>query len=302
MIYESPTIRPPSEWRSGLLRITRGCHWNRCLFCGIYPHLGQADFSTRPFEDIVSDIHFLKQKRTDFSTIFLGDADPLHSDPEFILKILEKLQTILNPDRITAYGRFSTLRKLGVATLKQFREAGLSRIHAGLESGDDSILRFQKKGQSRKIVISASSLAKEAGLELSVYVLLGLGGKTHWQNHIRATAELLNTIEPDFIRIRRLHVYPGIQPDYPPCPLESKVNSGDFIEQSPEGTVLELKLLLDSLKEMKTHFTCDHANNFYNISGDLEESLNQMRHEVSEFLQLPEQSRKQHYSSITARI
>ena len=36
MKYEIGPIRPPSEAQSLLIRVTRGCHWNKCKFCGLY--------------------------------------------------------------------------------------------------------------------------------------------------------------------------------------------------------------------------------------------------------------------------
>ncbi|MFV0438962.1 MAG: radical SAM protein [Desulfopila sp.] len=292
MSYESPTIRPPSEWRSGLLRVTRGCNWNRCRFCGIYPHLGQNDFSIRTLEDICKDIEILHQSRPNIETVFLGDADPLHAGTTLFLAVLAEVRRVLRPARITSYARFSTLYKRGASDIESLARAGLSRVHLGLESGDDHILKMQRKGQNGKIVRTVASWLRDAGIELSVYVLLGIGGRERWRQHAEETASLLNDIVPQFIRIRRLHIYGGS----PPCPLTREVAQGTFTEQSPEGTVLELEKLLDLLSPMPSFLTCDHNNNYLNISGHLDSDKQEMVSEIRAFLNLSPEQRQHHYA------
>jgi len=296
MSYESPIIRPPSEWRSGLLRITRGCNWNRCRFCGIYPHLGQADFSIRTLAEIMEDIRSLQHARPDIETLFLGDADPLCAGMELVLAVLREVSSAFTLDRITSYARFSTLQKLGPENLAILSRAGLSRIHAGLESGDEKVLALQRKGQSGKMVRTVTSWLKQCNIELSVYVLLGLGGREHWREHARETALLLNEIEPQYIRIRRLYIYPSSAFGAPPCPLTKEIAAGTFTEQSPEGTVLELEMMLSLLKPMSSLFTCDHRNNYLSISGQLDKDKDEMLHEVRTFLSLPAERREQIYA------
>jgi len=296
MSYESPTIRPPSEWRSGLLRITRGCNWNRCRFCGIYPHLGQPDFSIRTLEEIVEDVHVLHQSRPDLEALFLGDADPLCAGMELILAVLREISSTFTLERITSYARFSTLQKLGPENLATLAAAGLSRIHAGLESGDEKVLGLQRKGQNGKMVRTVAAWLKQCNIELSVYVLLGLGGRERWREHARETALLLNDIEPRYIRIRRLFVYPASASGTPPCPLTKEIAEGAFTEQSPQGTVLELEMMLSLLKSMPSFFTCDHRNNYLNVSGQLDKDKSEMLHEIRTFLALPSERREQIYA------
>lgn len=296
MNYESPIIRPPSEWRSGLLRVTRGCNWNRCRFCGIYAHLGQPDFSFRQLPDILHDIKALQEKRPDIETLFIGDADPLCAGMDTMLAVLDELKKCFNLRRITSYARFSTLHKLGKENLAILSNAGLSRIHAGLESGDEKTLMLQRKGQNGKMVRAASTWLKECKFELSVYVLLGLGGQLRWREHAQETAFLLNDIQPDYIRIRRLFIYPSSSYGDPPCPLTHEVAAGLFTEQTPEGTILELEMLLDLLEPFHAFFTCDHRNNYLNISGQLDTDKMEMLQDVRAFLALPEEQRNQHYA------
>ncbi len=293
-------IRPPSEWRSLLVRITRGCNWNRCRFCGIYPAMGEPDFSLRTLPEITADIDLLLRRHPAPKTIFLGDADPLAAGMTVFTGVLRHLRASCNPDRITCYARASTLHKLGQVNIQELALAGVNRVHLGLESGDEEILRFQRKGQSAAMVKTVAPWLKEAGIELSCYVLLGLGGTLRWQPHIEQTATLLNTIQPEFIRLRRLWLYgKGTTAE---CPLYSQIRDGSFVEQTPDGTVAELQLLLENLQPFSAFFACDHANNYLNVSGRLDHDLATMRQDVAAFLAQPEARRTAHYQMIGSRI
>ncbi len=300
---ESPTIRPPSEWRSTLIRVTRGCKWNRCKFCGIYPHLGVDTFSTRTFEEIKSDIDYLHDRRPDARTVFLGDSDPLRAGTALFTRVTKYIHSLFSLDRCTCYARTSTLDRLGQKDIQDLGKAGLNRVHIGLESGNDAILQFQRKGQSAAMVRRVSKWLKEAGIEISFYVLLGLGGADHWREHILSTSKLLNETEPDFIRLRRLWLYgDGSEADGPESPLLKHVRDGSFSPQTPEGTVLELQLLLNNLQPMNSFFLCDHGNNYVQVSGSLQNDLYEMRAEVNDFLALPAEVKQAHYTAIGSHI
>ena len=297
---ESLIIRPPSEWRSLLVRITRGCNWNRCRFCGIYPAMGEPEFSRRSLAEITHDIDLLAKRMPEAQTAFFGDADPLAAGLDVFVGAATYLRQRVPVERLTCYARSSTLYKLGQEGIAQLADAGLNRVHIGLESGDQQILDFQRKGQSAKMVINACEWLKAAGIEISCYVLSGIGGRALADQHIRATADILNTIEPDFIRLRRLWLY-GKDTDKE-CPLLQQVREGSFVEQTPEGTVLEVQALLEQLYPMDAFFACDHANNYINVSGDLKKDTQEMLAEIAGFLALPEEQRKAHYAMVGSRI
>jgi radical SAM superfamily enzyme YgiQ (UPF0313 family) len=199
---ESLIIRPPSEHRSLLVRLTRGCKWNRCRFCGLYPHLGEPTFSTRTVAEVKQDIDLLAERGSRSDTVFFGDADPLQIGLEEFIEIARYLRSVMPVSRLTAYARISTLWKLKEEAIHDLAAAGLNRVHIGLESGDADTLNFHRKGQSPKMVMETSAWLKKAGIEVSFYVLLGLGGRDNWQRHIRGTARVINETAPDFVRIR----------------------------------------------------------------------------------------------------
>ncbi len=297
-------IRPPSEWRSMLIRSTRGCNWNRCKFCGIYTALGEPEYSIRPVEDVKQDIDWFAGNMRGLTTAFIGDADPLSRPFEESVEIIKYLRDQIPAlKRVTIYARSSTIFKLGEEKLCLLREAGLDRIHTGLETGSAELLKFHKKGQSPKLLLRTGLWIKKAGLELSYYVLLGLGGIDRWKEHIDATAAILNQTDPDFIRLRRLWIYRGdIGLPNIESPLWHDIKNGSFKPQTPEGTVLELQRLIERLNGIHSTVVCDHSNNYFQVRGTLPDDRERMLHEINTFLHLPEKTRNLHYEMIGSEI
>ena len=302
-IPEVPIIRPPNEWRSLLVRVTRGCKWNRCRFCGIYPHLGEPGFSIRSVAEIKRDIDLLKSHHPDAETAFFGDADPLQAGVDAFVEIAGYIRNIFPIKRLTCYARVSTLWKLRKDAIKVLAQAGLNRVHIGLESGDAATLRFHRKGQTPEMVKETAAWLKEAGIEISFYVLLGLGGSDHWQRHIQETARLINETAPEFVRIRRLWPYESNSPfSGPESPLLNEIRTGNFNPQTPEGTVLELRLLIEQIQTLSTFVACDHQNNYVQVSGRINEDKKTMLAKIDAFLVLPKSDMEAHYLSVDSWI
>ncbi len=179
-------------------------------------------------------------------------------------------------DRITVYGSSQYIRKKGLAGLKKLKKAGLSRIHAGLESGDDLILKKVKKGTTANEQIEAGRLTMEAGLELSLYVILGLGGRARSREHARETATALNAINPDFIRLRTF--VPKTN-----TPMLKEVQEGGFIMLGPHGILKETRELVAGLN-VTSFLASDHYTNYINIEGRIPESKKRIADEIDQAL------------------
>lgn len=300
---EQPLIRPPSESRSVLVRLTRGCKWNRCRFCGIYPNLGEPGFSVRPLAEVKKDIDRLHEIMPNAETAFIGDSDPLQARLHAFSEVARYLHEKFPLRRLTSYARASTLCKMNQNSISTLAEAGLGRVHIGLESGDSETLCFHKKGQSPAMVKKAAAWLKEAGIEISFYVLLGMAGKEHWERHILRTARLVNETEPEFLRIRRLWLYGGGTYGEGECPLWKEIREGLFIPQSQEGSVLELRLLVEELSgSLSTYLATDHVNNYVQVAGNLREDKKEMLAEIDSFLSLPKAKREAHYQEVGSSI
>lgn len=274
--YDFPPFRPPSEADSLLLRVTRGCPWNRCTFCSMYK---TTKFEIRELEEVLGDVELAKERYADLvRTVFIGDSNSLVAKTDHLAKILRSLHdSFPHIERVTSYARAKTLAKKPLEELKQIREAGLTRLHVGLETGDRDLLKEIDKGATPEEMIEAGRKAKAAGFEYSLYVLLGIGGEERWEAHAKGTAEVLNQIDPHFIRVRTFIPQPG-------SALYEAMAEGRFHPPSSETILRETKLLLESL-DVTSHFLSDHISNLIPLHGKLPEEKAGMIITIEEALQ-----------------
>lgn len=309
-------IRPPSESHSLLIRLSRNCPWNRCLFCPVYK--GNS-FSIRALPELIDEISFLASiKNTlqellktysfrflslnlakffetrsvndahrilhwlyhDEYTIFLQDADPLLRKPDEIIKIMSTIN-ILFPEvtRVTAYARATTILRIPKETLKVLRSYRLSRIHMGLESGSNQVLNYVKKGIKKEDVILASNKLAEADIQLSLYVMPGLGGKSLQNEHITETIDAINNSKPAFVRLRTLALNPTI-------PLYNLYMSGEFLVPSEEELVIEIKQIVSGIIVPVFIFSDHTLNLLMDINGFLPDDKSEILKKIDRFLSL----------------
>lgn len=249
--YDFPPYRPPNEAHSALIRVTRGCPWNRCAFCAMYKHL---EFERKPIEDIKQDILLARRIYGESPNIFLGDSDNLvHKDLPEIVAFIRK--TFPEAKRITSYARAKTILRNKLDFLVASRQAGLDRLHLGLESGDPVTLEKLCKGITPEQMVKGGQKAKEAGFEISFYLLSGAGGRDRWKEHAAESARVLNLARPDFIRLRTLTVQHG-------TPLEEKYLCGQFELTPPEERLKEVALFVESLNVENCYLASDHLTNY----------------------------------------
>ena len=219
-------------------------------------------------------------------TVFLQDGDSLLLPVSQLIHILnllkEKLPTV---SRVTTYARSRTILRRSVDELKKLKKAGLNRIHVGLESGNDEVLNFMQKGVTAAQHIEAGKRVKAAGISLSEYVILGLGGADLWREHAVDTAKALNAIDPDFIRLRTLAVPLS-------TPLYNKIEQGEFKPLYDDQIVKEEALFIENLEGINAELHSDHVLNLLEeINGKLPAAKIQMLDILNRYLSLPEEER-----------
>jgi radical SAM superfamily enzyme YgiQ (UPF0313 family) len=189
-------------------------------------------------------------------TAFLQDANSLIMKTEQLVDILKHLRkTFASLQRVTSYARSKTLAQKKIDELKQIKQAGLDRVHVGLETGDDTLLKKIKKGVSADGHIKGGKKAMEAGFQLSEYWMPGLGGKKMWDAHAKNTARVLNEINPHYIRSRPFFPSPG-------TPLYEEHQAGEFQPLSPREQLIELKVMIEAL-DFTAKVCFDHAGNHW---------------------------------------
>lgn len=272
MRYEGPIYRPPSEADSLLIQATVGCPHNRCTFCMIYKN--GPKFKIRPVEEIKADIRSAHETYGDnVRTIFFpaGNTIAMKTDDLceiccYAVKIFPKLE------RITVYGSSQYIQRKRAGEMRRLAEAGLSRIHVGLESGDDIVLRHIRKGSDSRLQVEAGRRVRSAGIQLSLYVILGIGGKKRTTEHALHTATAINQIEPDFVRLRTF--VPKIN-----TPLLDEVLAGTFQVLGPHEILRETELLIDDLY-ISTDLVSDHYSNYLNLAGKLPRDKKRLLSEI----------------------
>ena len=273
--YDFPPWRPPSEANSLLVRVTRGCTWNRCTFCAMYKHF---TFQRRPVEEVKADIETAASLYRDVArSVFIGDSNTPSIKTADFVEILRHLYAAFpHIERVTSYARGKTLFKKPLDELRQLRLAGLTRLHVGLETGNRDLLKKIEKGATPDEMVEGCRKAKEAGFELSLYVLLGLGGEALSEAHARDTAAVLSRIDPHFIRLRTLQPQQGSR-------LYDEMEAGAFTKASHETVLREERILLENL-EATSEFLSDHITNYISVNGRLPGDREAMLRVIDEHL------------------
>jgi hypothetical protein len=326
-MFEQGPIRPPSEARSFLIRVTRNCPWNKCAFCNTYK---DEQFSVRGSEEVKKDIYnaanitdalnqysrregeggeisarilhevFAKPELFNdaYRTIalwhyyggrqvFIQDADSLTMKTGDLADILKCLkETFPSVNRITTYCRSKTAARKPLVELELLREAGLSRIHVGMESGFDPLLKLIRKGVTAAEHIEAGKKIKEAGLSLCEYVMPGLGGRVWSHEHASETARVINCINPDFMRLRSLQVTASTS-------LEEIMQKGEFTLLSEEDVLREIRELISELEGISTTIVSDHIFNLLEeLEGTMPADKTKLLATIDRYFSLSEEKRE----------
>ena len=277
--YEGPIYRPPSEAYSLLVQATIGCPHNKCTFCTVYKK--GPKFKIRPVNEIKEDLLWAKKNMNGFRSVFFPAGNTVIMKTDDLVEIFSYTKKLFpNIERITVYGSAQYIVKKSLEDWMKIADAGLSRIHVGLESGDDVVLERVKKGSTAEIQIKAGGLIKKAGIELSEYIVLGLGGKKRTKEHIENTVKVLNKINPDFIRIRTF--LPKIN-----TPILEEIKTGKFQILSPYEILNETERLIENLDVTSQVFS-DHYTNYIPLNGKLLDDKDEMLNQIKQALNLDE--------------
>lgn len=325
-VFEQGPIRPPSEAKSLLIRVTRNCPWNKCAFCHTYRG---TKFGIRKVDEVKADIIKMKEiaerideiswrlgeggrvndvvvsyvYRNDHpfddsfrsmaawlyfggTSVFLQDADTIIMKTDDLAEIISFVKSQFpKVDRITSYCRSKTAARKSLEELKKLKEAGLSRIHVGMESGCDAVLEFIKKGVTAAEHIEGGSRIVQAGLSLSEYVIPGLGGTKWSREHALETAAVLNRINPDFIRLRSLQVRRNTE-------LYRLREEGAFTKPNDEDVVREIRLFIEHLDGIESRIVSDHILNLLEeLEGKLPEDREKLLGVIERYFQLSDDER-----------
>ncbi len=266
--YEGSIWRPPSEARSLILQATVGCSHNACTFCVSYK---QKKYHVRGREGILEDLSGLPLSlKNRVTRVFLADGNALAMSTQQMLDVLEALRDSLpSVQRIGTYAYAKDVADKSTEELDAIHQAGLGIVYLGLESGDDELLRWCRKGITTRENTQACRKIRDAGIPLSLTIILGLGGDEASERHAKLTAEALNQIQPEYVGALTLMVPRG-------TPLHALVERGEFVPMKPMAVLGELKMLIENLQLSACVFRTNHASNYLSVGGTLPEDKNRM--------------------------
>jgi len=266
--YDFPLWRPPSEGPNLIIQATLGCSFNACTFCSMYK---DKTFVARPFDEVAADIEVAAQAQPDATRVFLADGDALVLATDDLVRILDHLIAgFPNLQRVTCYATPHNLTKKSPSQLARLREKRLTMVYLGVESGSDAMLRRIRKG-SAKMMERALRAADDAGIKVSATVILGLGGKAHWRDHIEGTAALINRAPPKFLSTLQLALDRGQETAFRDAFAAANGTADEAFAWQDDGGILdELAYLLSLLEPSRAViFRSNHASNALALAGNL---------------------------------
>ena len=279
MRYEGLVYRPPSEAGSLIIQATLACPHNKCAFCGMYK--GRT-FRPRPLDEIVEDLDLALRAYGPHRvrTIFLADGNTAVLPAATLIAIGDAARARFPQlQRITMYGSAKFLVKKSLAEWRAVAAAGITRIHSGLESGDAATLSAINKGVTPEGAVEAYRHVMGAGIELSVYLMVGLAGTERWREHALGSAEVLSQASPTFVRLRTFVPQPG-------TPWHDRWRDGQLTLLSAHQALEETRLLIRHL-DGPTTLLSDHVSNFLDVRGRIPDDRPAMLAQIDEALGWP---------------
>lgn len=253
MHYEGNMIRPPSEANSILLQATVGCSHNKCTFCGAYK--GER-FKIKSDEIIAADIDFAATHGQRQRRLFICDGDALIIPQKRLLPILKSIRERLPwVTRVGVYANTKSIRMKSTEELAELHANGLGIAYMGVESGDDTTLSAVRKGADAQRLIEAGRKIRQAGIKLSITVLLGIAGMQRSTIHAQETGRVISAIDPEYVGALSLMLIPGTA-------LFDAYQAGRFELLTPEAMLNELGIMIANTDMSRGLFHANHASNY----------------------------------------
>jgi radical SAM superfamily enzyme YgiQ (UPF0313 family) len=260
MHYEGMCIRPPSEAYSILLQVTLGCSHNKCTFCGTYK---DKRFTIKDDKIILGDILFASKYMKRQDKVFLMDGDGLIIPQKRLMWILDRIKEHLPwVKRVGAYANAKSIKMKSLDEMMELKKNGLGILFYGVETGDDELRKKIHKGSDSETCIAMGRKVKEAGIKLSVTVLLGIAGRKKSLQHAKATGSVLSAMDPDFVGALTVMLIPG-------TPLHEEFRKGEFELPDERELLMELREMIAATDITRGLFYSNHASNYLPVKARL---------------------------------
>jgi radical SAM superfamily enzyme YgiQ (UPF0313 family) len=279
--YIGSVYRPPSEAHSLIIQVTLGCSHNKCTFCGSYL---DKPFQVRQLDEIKRDLQDVAYMGP-VDKVFLADGDALAIPQNRLLQIMEMVNEFIpSVKRIGIYANARNILHKSLDELKALHKLNLGIIYLGVETGDPVLLEKICKGATYDQLVEAAHRVKDAGIALSVTVLLGIGGIEGSEQHARGTARILTDMDPDYVGALSVILVPG-------TPLHQDHVEGRFEVPEPFGLIKELRTMIAESNFSHCVFRSNHASNYLPVKASLPEQKTQIVEAIDSVLRSRDKQR-----------
>lgn len=277
--YDEPVFRPPGEANSVILQATTGCSWNRCAFCEMYT---SKQFRIRTWEELQPEIQTLAKAYQRIKKVFLADGNAFVIPAAHLITLLDEINEQFGRlQRVSAYALPKDIRAKTETELQAIRQRGLKLLYIGIETGDDALLQMTNKGETFDSTVEGIHKAHQAGLDTSLMIINGLGGKRYSEQHAIHSAHIINQLMPKFLSTLTLYL------PYSLAYFQKKFK-GTYQPQSVRELIEELKLFIQYLNTEHTIYRSDHVSNNVILKGTLSKDQPRLIKELEQSLRMYE--------------
>ncbi len=258
--YDEPLFRPPAEARSAIVQATLGCSWNQCAFCEMYT---SKKFRVRSIEDVKSDISNIAKYYKGTKKIFLADGNAFVLSTKKLVPILDEINKKFGKiQRVSSYALPKDILSKSEQELKELKDLGLKLLYIGIETGDEELLKLIHKGETFNSTVDGITKAHKIGIDTSIMIINGLGGKVYSEQHALKSAEIINKVNPKFLSTLTLSL---------PYGLEHFQNrfEGYYQQQTIVELFKELRLFIKNLEVENVIYRSNHVSNNIPLQGTL---------------------------------
>ncbi len=265
--YDEPLFRPPAEARSAIVQATIGCSWNKCAFCEMYT---SKQFRVRNFEEVKNDIQLLGQIYAGFRRVFIADGNAFILSANQLLPLLKEINVHFpRLQRISSYALPKDILQKTFEELLQLRHKGLRLLYIGIETGDDELLQLIEKGETYDSILRGITMAHDAGIDTSIMIINGLGGKKYSLQHALKSAQIISELNPKYLSTLTLSMPYGQQH------YETRFK-GEYIQQTWKELFEELHVFIEHLNVEKVIYRSNHVSNMLALEGTLSKDKNKL--------------------------
>ena len=237
------------------------------------------NFKTRSFEELKKEIQILANYYKGYvKKVFLADGDAMVLSASKLMPVLNEINLHFGRlQRISTYAMPRNILSKSDQELSELKGAGLKLLYIGIETGDDDLLEMINKGETFNSTVEGILKAHEAGIDTSIMIINGLGGKKYSEQHAIKSAEIISKVNPKFLSTLTLSLPYGKE-------HFSNRFKGNYIQQSVVELIEELKVFIENMYVDNVIYRSNHVSNNLILAGTLSKDKPNLLYQIEQAL------------------